>query len=46
MDVYGTSVHAMNRLGIRMDQTVVIYGAGPIGLSQLDLVNVHEQKAS
>ena len=40
MDVYGTSVHAMNRLGIRMDQNVVIYGAGPIGLSLLDLVNV------
>jgi len=44
MDVYGTSIHAMNRLGIRMDQTVVIYGAGPIGLSQLDLVNVHGAK--
>jgi L-iditol 2-dehydrogenase len=40
MDVYGTSVHAMNRLGIRMDQTVVVIGAGPIGLSLLDLVNV------
>ena len=40
MDVYGTSVHAMNRLGIRMDQTVVVVGAGPIGLSLLDLVNV------
>jgi len=40
MDVYGTSVHAVNRTGIRMDQTVVIIGAGPIGLSLLDLVNV------
>lgn len=44
MDVYGTSVHAMNRVGIRMDQTVVIYGAGPIGLSLLDLANVHGAK--
>lgn len=40
MDVYGTSVHGCNRTGIRMDQTVVIIGAGPIGLSLLDLVNV------
>ncbi len=40
MDVYGTSVHAINRTGVRMDQTVVIIGAGPIGLSLLDLVNV------
>jgi threonine dehydrogenase-like Zn-dependent dehydrogenase len=40
MDVYGTSVHACNRLEIRMDQNVVIIGAGPIGLSLLDLVNV------
>ena len=40
MDVYGTSVHAVNRTGIRMDQTVVIIGAGPIGLSLLDLVNL------
>ncbi len=40
MDVYGTSVHACNRTEIRMDQTVVIIGAGPIGLSLLDLVNV------
>ena len=40
MDVYGTSVHACNRTGIRMDQTVVVIGAGPIGLSLLDLVNI------
>jgi len=40
MDVYGTSVHAVNRTEIRMDQTVVIIGAGPIGMSLLDLVNV------
>ena len=40
MDVYGTSVHACNRTGVRMDQTVVIIGAGPIGLSLLDLVDV------
>lgn len=40
MDVYGTSVHAINRTATRMDQTVVIFGAGPIGLSLLDLVNV------
>ena len=40
MDVYGTSIHAVSRTGIRMDQTVVIIGAGPIGLSLLDLVNV------
>jgi len=40
MDVYGTSVHAMNRLDIHMNQKVVIYGAGPIGLSLLDLVNI------
>jgi len=40
MDVYGTSVHACSRTGVRMDQTVVIIGAGPIGLSLLDLVNV------
>ncbi len=40
MDVYGTSVHAINRLDIHMNQKVVIIGAGPIGLSLLDLVNV------
>ncbi|MEM2094567.1 MAG: alcohol dehydrogenase catalytic domain-containing protein [Candidatus Bathyarchaeia archaeon] len=40
MDVYGTSVHAVNRTGLRMDQTAVIIGAGPIGLSLLDLVNI------
>lgn len=40
MDVYGTSVHACNRTGVRMDQTVAIIGAGPIGLSLLDLVDV------
>ena len=40
MDVYGTSVHAVNRTGLRMDQTAVVIGAGPIGLSLLDLVNV------
>jgi L-iditol 2-dehydrogenase len=40
MDVYGTSVHAMSRTGTRVGQTVVILGAGPIGLSLLDLVNV------
>ncbi|MCW3990536.1 MAG: alcohol dehydrogenase catalytic domain-containing protein [Candidatus Bathyarchaeota archaeon] len=40
MDVYGTSVHAINRLDIHMNQKVVVIGAGPIGLSLLDLVNV------
>jgi 2-desacetyl-2-hydroxyethyl bacteriochlorophyllide A dehydrogenase len=40
MDVYGTSVHAINRTNTHMGQTVVIIGAGPIGLSLLDLVNV------
>jgi L-iditol 2-dehydrogenase len=40
MDVYGTSVHAVNRTDLHMGQTVVIIGAGPIGLSMLDLVNV------
>ena len=40
MDVYGTSIHAINRTDTHMGQTVVIYGAGPIGLSLLDLVNV------
>lgn len=45
MDVYGTSVHAINRTGTRMGQTVVILGAGPIGLSLLDLVNLTGAKA-
>jgi len=45
MDVYGTSIHAVSRTGIRMDQTVVIIGAGPIGLSLLDLVNVAGAKS-
>jgi L-iditol 2-dehydrogenase len=40
MDVYGTSVHAISRTDIHMNQKVVIIGAGPIGLSLLDLVNV------
>ena len=40
MDVYGTSIHAINRTNTRMGQTAVIFGAGPIGLSLLDLVNV------
>jgi L-iditol 2-dehydrogenase len=40
MDVYGTSVHAINRTNTHMDQTVAIFGAGPIGQSLLDLVNV------
>ncbi len=40
MDVYGTSVHAINRTDTHMGQTVVIYGAGPIGISLLDLVNI------
>jgi L-iditol 2-dehydrogenase len=40
MDVYGTSIHAINRTNIHMNQKVVIIGAGPIGLSLLDLVNV------
>jgi len=40
MDVYGTSIHAINRTNTHMDQTVVIIGAGPIGLSLLDLVNI------
>lgn len=40
MDVYGTSVHAINRTNTHMGQTVAIIGAGPIGLSLLDLVNI------
>lgn len=40
MDVYGTSVHAIARTNTHMNQTVVIFGAGPVGLSLLDLVNV------
>jgi L-iditol 2-dehydrogenase len=40
MDVYGTSVHAVNRTNTHMGQTVAIIGAGPIGLSLLDLVNI------
>jgi threonine dehydrogenase-like Zn-dependent dehydrogenase len=40
MDVYGTSVHAIARTNAHMGQTVVIFGAGPVGLSLLDLVNV------
>jgi len=40
MDVYGTSVHAINRTNTHMGQTVAIFGAGPIGQSLLDLVNV------
>ena len=40
MDVYGTSVHAISRTNTHMDQTIVIIGAGPIGLSLLDLINV------
>jgi len=40
LDVYGTSVHACNRTGIRMGQNVVVIGAGPIGLTMLELANV------
>jgi L-iditol 2-dehydrogenase len=40
MDVYGTAVHAIARTNTHMGQTVVIFGAGPVGLSLLDLVNV------
>jgi L-iditol 2-dehydrogenase len=40
LDVYGTSVHACNRTNIRMGQTVVVIGAGPIGLTMLELANV------
>jgi len=45
LDVYGTSVHACNRTGVRMGQTVVIVGAGPIGLTLLELVNIAGAKA-
>ena len=45
MDVYGTSVHAIARTNTHMNQKVVIFGAGPIGLSLLDLVNVAGAKA-
>ncbi len=45
LDVYGTSVHACNRTNIRMDETVVIIGAGPIGLTMLELANVAGAKA-
>jgi len=40
MDVYGTGIHAIARTNMHMGQTVVIFGAGPVGLSLLDLVNV------
>jgi L-iditol 2-dehydrogenase len=40
MDVYGTSIHAIARTNAHMGQTAVIFGAGPIGLSLLDLINV------
>jgi threonine dehydrogenase-like Zn-dependent dehydrogenase len=40
MDVYGTGVHAIARTNAHMNQKVVIFGAGPVGLSLLDLVNV------
>jgi threonine dehydrogenase-like Zn-dependent dehydrogenase len=40
LDVYGTSIHACNRTGIRMGQNVVVIGAGPIGLTMLELANV------
>ncbi len=40
LDVYGTSVHACNRTGIRMGQHVAVIGAGPIGLTMLELANV------
>ncbi len=40
MDVYGTSVHAIARTNAHMNQKVVIFGAGPVGLSLLDLINV------
>jgi threonine dehydrogenase-like Zn-dependent dehydrogenase len=40
MEVYGTNVQAINKTNTHMDQTVVIIGAGPIGLSLLDLVNI------
>ncbi len=45
LDVYGTSVHACNRTGIRIGQTVVVIGAGPIGLTMLELANVAGAKA-
>ncbi len=44
LDVYGTSIHACNRTNIRADETVVIIGAGPIGLSLLELANVSGAK--
>jgi L-iditol 2-dehydrogenase len=40
MDVYGTAVHAIARTNAHMNQKVVIFGAGPVGLSLLDLINV------
>ena len=40
MDVYGTAVHAVARTNAHMNQKVVIFGAGPIGMSLLDLINV------
>ena len=40
MDVYGTGIHAIARTNAHVGQTVVIFGAGPVGVSLLDLVNV------
>jgi threonine dehydrogenase-like Zn-dependent dehydrogenase len=40
MDVYGTAVHAIARTNCHMGQTAVVFGAGPVGLSLLDLINV------
>jgi len=40
MDVYGTGIHAIARTNAHVGQTAVIFGAGPVGVSLLDLLNV------
>ena len=40
MDVYGTGIHAIARTNAHVGQTVVVFGAGPVGVSLLDLLNV------
>jgi L-iditol 2-dehydrogenase len=40
MDVYGTGIHAIARTNAHVGQTAVIFGAGPVGVSLLDLLNL------
>ena len=40
MDVYGTGIHAIARTNAHVGQTAVVFGAGPVGVSLLDLLTV------